>query len=130
MPAAGADLLQRFEDGAINPAHFPHSDHVRVSFELLRKYEFAAAYLVMTERLQELTRRAGRPDRYNATITGAFMSIIGERMFTHEVGDFSQFADHNPDLFERSVLKSLYPPERLNCPAARRTLLLPAVPRS
>ena len=35
-----ADLLADFESGRIDPASFPHRDHVRVSYELLERHHF------------------------------------------------------------------------------------------
>jgi hypothetical protein len=39
--AAEAPELERFVRGEVDPAAFPHREHVRMAFEMLRRHDFA-----------------------------------------------------------------------------------------
>ncbi|MGH8134496.1 MAG: hypothetical protein ACRETP_14955 [Steroidobacteraceae bacterium] len=113
--------------GELDPATFPHREHVRMAFEMLRRHDFAETALHYSRALRAMTAKAGKPQAFNQTVTIAFLSLIAERM---QVGpaDFAAFAHDNPRLFDKSTLARWYRPERLASEAARRTFLLPDPP--
>jgi len=117
--------LGRFLRGEIPAAEFPHREHVRMAFEILRRHDFAEAALHYSRAVRAMTARAGRPQAFHQTVTIAFLSLIAERMESGGIADFAAFAQANPDLLEKSALERWYRPERLASAAARRTFLLP-----
>jgi hypothetical protein len=123
----GADCpdLERFVRGEIDPAAFPHREHVRMAFEMLRRHDFAETALYFSRALRTMAARAGKPQAFHQTITVAFLSLISERVETRPVADFTAFARDNPDLFDKAALARCYRPERLASELARRTFLLP-----
>ncbi len=120
-----SDLTQSFEAHDIGDACFGHREHLLVAFELLGKYEFIDAASIYARGIQSMAAKAGIPDKFNLTITYAFLSLIAERMAAHPVSGFDAFAGQNPDLFSRDVLSKWYAPDRLNSEAARRVFLMP-----
>ena len=48
--------------------------------------------------------RAGVPDKFNATMTWAYMSLIAERMRTTEHQSAEEFIDRNPDIASSAAL--------------------------
>ena len=125
MSELPADLAC-FLRGELEPATFTHREHVRMAFEMLRRYDFPEAALYYSRALQSLTARAGVPGKFHQTITVAFLSLLAERLFEHGSGTFEAFAQAHPDLFDRSVLERLYSPERIASAAARTIFLLPS----
>jgi hypothetical protein len=123
MPADCPDL-ERFVRGEVEPAQFPHREHVRMAFEMLKRHEFAETVLHYSRALRALTARAGKPEAFHQTMTIAFLSLIAERM-EGGAGDFAAFARQHPELLEKSVLTRWYGPERLASAAARRIFVLP-----
>ena len=123
----GADCpdLERFMRGEVDAADFPHREHVRLAFEMLRRHDFAETALYFSRALRAMAARAGKPQAFHQTITVAFLSLISERVETRPVADFSAFARDNPDLFDKAALARGYRPERLASELARRTFLLP-----
>lgn len=117
--------LGRFVRGDLDPAQFPHREHVRIAFEMLKRHDFPETALHYSRALRTMAERAGRPQAFHQTITIAFLSLIAERMETAGAADFAAFAQANPDLLEKSVLTRWYAAERLASAAARRTFLLP-----
>lgn len=116
--------LERFVRGEIPAADFPHREHVRMAFEMLKCHDFPEAVLHYSRALRTMAQRAGKPQAFHQTVTIAFLSLIAERMEPDAV-HFTAFAQANPDLLEKTVLSRWYGPERLASAAARRTFLLP-----
>ena len=117
--------LARFMRGEIPAAAFPHREHLRMAFEMLKRHDFPETLLHYSRTLRAMAEKAGRPQAFHQTVTIAFLSLIAERMECGGAADFAAFARANPDLLEKSALERWYRPERLASAAARRTFLLP-----
>jgi len=124
MSADPADL-ERFVRGEVAAANFPHREHVRMAFEMLRRHDFAETVLYFSRALRAMAAWAGKPQAFHQTITIAFLSVISERMETRPVADFTSFARDNPDVLDKTALARCYPPARLATEVARRTFVLP-----
>ena len=120
-----AGLLADFEAGRIDPAQFPHREHVRVSYELLERHSFPEALLHLARGLRGLAVKAGRPEVYHETITTAFLALIAERRLSGRFVDWDDFATRNPDLFRKELLDEFYEPALLRSPVARQAFILP-----
>jgi hypothetical protein len=122
-------LLADFEAGRLDPAAFGHADHVRVAWELLgpERAGFAPAYQRLRAGLSAIATRAGRPERYNETITLAFLSLVHEAMSDRPGADgsFEALCKAAPELLDPARVAGLYPPGVLSSPAARSGLILP-----
>src|SRR5438477_12886421 len=92
------EQLMRFARGECDPANFPHREHVRMAFEMLRRHSFAETVLHYSRALRSMAARSGRPETYHETITVAFLSLVAERIDDRSAADFAQFAGENPDL--------------------------------
>lgn len=117
--------LEHFVRGEIPAAAFPHREHVRMAFEMLKCHDFPETVLHYSRALRAMAAKAGKPQAFHQTVTIAFLSLIAERMQAARAADFAAFARENPDLMGKSVLARWYRPERLASEAARRTFLLP-----
>jgi hypothetical protein len=117
--------LERFMRLEIDAAAFPHGEHVRMGFEMLRRYDFPETVLHYSRILQAMAARAGKPQAFHQTVTVAFLALIAERIACGDYADFDAFARGNADLLDRSALARWYPCERLAMEAARRTFILP-----
>lgn len=117
--------LDRFLRGEMDIAAFPHREHVRMGFEMLRRHDFVETALHYSRTLQAMVSKIGKPQAFHQTVTIAFLSLIAERIAAGDYADFAAFADLNGDLFEKSALARWYPSERLATAAARHTFILP-----
>ncbi|NNF76709.1 MAG: hypothetical protein HKN05_01645 [Rhizobiales bacterium] len=125
MSASSTTLTRSFEAGKLDPAAFKHTDHVAVAYEMLGAYDFLEACSRYASSIRALARKAGAPDKFNATITLAFMSLIAERKASGDFTTYEEFISENEDLLSKTVLESWYSPERLNCDTARAVFLMP-----
>lgn len=118
-------LTDGFLASTLNPENFNHHAHVAVAFTLLRRLSFLEAATQYCTGIRALAASAGVPQKFNLTVTLAFLSLIAERMKDRDYADFAAFSDAEPEVFDPAVLLGHYTPERLGCDAARETFLLP-----
>ena len=117
--------LDALEADTLDPSDFSHLDHVGVAVEALRKYGFFEAVSRYANALRVLTDRAGVPEKYNATITFASMSLIAERWHTGDYDGAEHFVRENGGLFTKSFLTGQFPDERVDSGLAKEIPLLP-----
>jgi hypothetical protein len=72
--------LARFVRGEADPASLSHREHIRMGFEMLRRYDFVETALHYSRALSAMTAKLGKPDRFHQTVTIAFLSLIAERL--------------------------------------------------
>ncbi|GHD99477.1 hypothetical protein U879_08140 [Defluviimonas sp. 20V17] len=118
-------ITQAFEAGSVDAAAFHHEQHVRVAFDLLRKYDFIDAAATYAKGLRAIAASAGAPEKFNLTITYAFLSLIAERLAASPDATFEAFVSQNPELLSKHLLEQWYGRERLRGPLARSVFLLP-----
>ena len=120
-----ASLTDQFESHELDAKEFGHMEHVQVAYEMLHRYDFLDAATRYSGAIKALATRAGAPEKFNVTITLAFLSLIAER--ANETGhpDINQFLALNEDLKSGSVLKNWYTSEALQSDFARTHFLLP-----
>jgi len=122
--ATEAERLARFLAGEVPASELSHREHVRLAWATLRRYDFAESVYRYSRALRAVAAKAGRPEKFNQTQTIAFLSLIGERL-AQGGDDFEAFALAHPELFDATLLARYYAGERLSCPLAHRTFLLP-----
>ena len=123
-------MLRDLADGTLDPAGFSHRHHIGIAYEALRSGDFFDAAHKVAAGIRALTERAGMPDKFNATVTWAFLSLIAERMRTTSHADADDFIRRNPDLGSATALIPWYSKHRLASELARSVALLPDKPVS
>lgn len=119
-----AEILAALEAGRLDAAQFTHRDHVLTAWEVLRHEEFFAAAHRYAAAIRRLAEAAGASQKYSATITFAFLSLIAERMAA-SADDAEAFLADNPDLLAPGVLAPFYSADRLASALGRRVALMP-----
>ncbi|WP_323781143.1 hypothetical protein [Thalassovita sp.] len=117
-------MLADLDEGTLTPDGFTHRDHVGITVAALLQGDFYDALARISRGLARLTSAAGAPEKFNATLTFAFVSLIAERMTKECNSPDAFFLDH-PDILSIEPLAGIYPYERLNSAIARRIPLLP-----
>lgn len=119
------DELTALETGALDPARFPHPEHVRLAYEMLARHSFGHAVDRFSRGLKLLSAKAGRPEVYHETIPVAFLALINERRASDGAQAWSEFKRANADLLDKRCLQKWYAAEQLASDLARRTFCLP-----
>ena len=123
--ASNGDELLALETGTLDPATFPHREHVRLGYEMLGRYPFGEAVARFSRGLRLLAAKAGRPEVYHETITVAFLALINERRAETKQDNWSEFKAINSDLLDKRCLERWYEVEQLSSDLARQTFCLP-----
>ena len=121
-------LTDAFVAGRVPDGEFTHPDHVRVAWELLRRYPLGVALEEVTRGIRELARQRGADGLYHATITTFYLLAIADRMAGDDgASGYEAFAAANPDLLgpSRAFLCRYYSPETLDGERARSAFVLP-----
>ncbi|MEM9104706.1 MAG: hypothetical protein AAGC96_03540 [Pseudomonadota bacterium] len=118
-------LMQGFEHETLDAAKFTHRDHVAVAYELLRRHSFLEASARYGSCLQTIATKAGAAQKFNTTVTLAFLGLIAERMENADTETFETFIADNRDLLDRSPLDRWYTQDRIGSDLAKRIFLLP-----
>ncbi len=119
-------ILSQFEALQIDPGAFGHLDHVEAAFEMLQKYSFLEACTKYANIIKIMAANAGAPEKFNVTITFAFLSLIAKRIEqSPKCANFNQFFENNPDLESIGALDQWYTKEQLQSNFARTNFLLP-----
>ncbi len=96
-------LTDAFEAREIHGADFPHESHLQVARTLTRRYGREEALNRLRSGLQDIARRAGRPEVYHETITRAWFELVAP------LDDL----DCHPELLDRRLLDRFYSRETL-----------------
>ena len=123
--AAKADELLALETGTLDPAMFPHPEHVRLGYEMLARYQFGEAVTRFSHGLRLLAAKNSQPEIYHETMTVAFLALIGERRAAAKHVGWQEFKTNNSDLLDKRCLKHWYDAEQLGSDLARQTFCLP-----
>src|SRR5262245_26049431 len=123
-------LLAAFESAALPPASFHHRDHVRVAWICCTRYPPEVALARFCDALRRFAAAHGAAEKYHATLTWAFVLLVGERIARGGAcSSFDEFARRNADLLDwqkgRSVLDRFYRPETLASAVARARFVMP-----
>ncbi len=127
VSASDEAFVAAFRDTSLPTSAFRHRDHVRMAWLYVREFGPADAVPQFAADLKRFALAKGVPGLYHATITGAFLALVAERLLATPDGDWDAFAAAHPDLltWKPGVLDRYYSAERLWSPAARAQFLMP-----
>ncbi len=117
--------LAALEAGTLDPASFPHREHVRLAYLMLGQHSFSEALARFSRGLKLLTAKAGKAEIYHETLTVAFLALIGERRARGKQASWEEFIAENPDLLDKHCLERWYDAAELASDIARQTFVLP-----
>lgn len=126
-----AEIVQAFEEGTLNPAHFRHRQHLLVAWTYLSTLPFGEAAMRFASQLRRFAESHGAGAKYHETVTWAYAALLHERMHSSAAPtDFDGFLAQNPDLVTHpGALADYYDRETLGSELARRVFVLPRARR-
>ena len=74
---------------------------------------------MVSDGIQRTARYAGAPQKYHATISRAWVELVGYHVAESGESDFPAFADHHSALLDKRLLTRFYRPVTLASPRAR-----------
>jgi hypothetical protein len=98
---------------------FGHRQHVQLTWLAVRTCGTPRAISLVSEGIQRTARYAGAPQKYHATVSRAWVELVGHHVDAHPGIDFDAFVDLNPALLDKRLLTRFYRPATLAASSAR-----------
>ena len=98
---------------------FGHREHVHLTWLAVRRCGVPAAVGLVSDGIQRTARYAGAPQKYHATISRAWVELVGYHVAESGESDFAAFADHHSALLDKRLLTRFYRPATLASTRAR-----------
>jgi hypothetical protein len=103
---------------------FGHREHLHLAWLAVRRHGPVAAADLIGDGIQRTARYAGAPQKYHATMTGAWVRIVAHHV-PDSPDDFAGFLERYPRLLDKRLLTGHYTSARLASPEARLSHLEP-----
>ncbi|MFC9752404.1 hypothetical protein [Streptomyces sp. NPDC056921] len=98
---------------------FGHREHVHLTWLAVRRFGTHAAVGLVSDGIQRTARYAGAPQKYHATVSRAWVELVGHHAAERGDDDFTAFADRHPVLLDKRLLTRFYRPATLAGSQAR-----------
>lgn len=98
---------------------FAHRQHIQLTWLAVRRYGTTAAVDLVRDGIQRTARYAGAPRKYNATVSRAWVELVGHHAGQSDTADFDAFADQHPALLDKKLLTRFYRSSTLASEPAR-----------
>ncbi|HEX3957800.1 MAG TPA: hypothetical protein VHZ03_14375 [Trebonia sp.] len=98
---------------------FGHREHVHLTWLAVRRGGVPAAVGLVSDGIQRTARYAGAPQKYHATVSRAWVELVGHHVAEGGEDDFTAFANHHAALLDKRLLARFYRPATLASAPAR-----------
>lgn len=98
------ELVEGFHNGALATESFGHREHVQLTWILLVRDGRARAEEQLLAGLRAFAARAGKPDKFDAALTRAWIAAIDEAREKTAAITFEELIAARPDLLHRSAV--------------------------
>ncbi len=98
---------------------FGHRQHVHLTWLAVRRYGVAGAVTLVSAGIRQTARYAGAPQKYHATVSRAWVELVGYHVATGDAATFDGFVARYPDLLDKRLLARHYRSGTLASAAAR-----------
>jgi len=110
----------------IDLRQFNHREHIRLAWLCGRREGREAGIVAFRAALLHVLEKHGDTSKYHATITQFWGYVIAQAInAAPEIDDFALFADQNPPLFDKNLIRQYYRSALLFSEAARQRWIAP-----
>ena len=106
--AAAPDLDQLMAEVLCATGRFGHREHVHLTWLAVRHFGPARAVDVISDGIQRTARYGGAPQKYNATVSRAWVELIAHHVAEGPEDDFRRFVSHHAALLDKRLLLRFY----------------------
>ena len=92
---------------------FGHRQHVHLTWLAVRSCGTPGAISLVSEGIQRTARYAGAPQKYHATVSRAWVELVGHHVEADPTPDFDSFVELNSALLDKRLLTRFYRPATL-----------------
>lgn len=106
---------------------FGHRQHLELTWRYLADHEPATAQPLIAGAIREVAAAHGAPQKFHATITGAWVRCVAVHRERWPAATFEQFIELNPELLDSKLLEQHFTHEVLFSDAARAGVVEPDI---
>ena len=110
---------QLMSDVMASAERFGHREHVKLTWLAVQRCGTAGAVEVIGDGIQRTARYVGAPQKYNATVSRAWVELTAFHMAEAPAESFDELLDRNPGLLDKRLLTRFYSSRVLASAAAR-----------
>ena len=103
---------------------FGHREHLHLAWLAVRRHGQPAAAEMIADGIRHTARYAGAPQKYHATMTGAWVALVAHHV-PEGPNDFDGFLAGFPGLLDKRLLAGHYSNARLASAEARQAWVEP-----
>ena len=104
---------------------FGHRQHVELTWRYLEEHEPKAAEALVAAAIREVAAAHGAPDKFHATITGAWVRCVAVHRERWPAPTFGEFIERNEALLDSKLLARHFSQELLGSGDARSSQVPP-----
>ncbi|MBT2207457.1 hypothetical protein [Actinomadura sp. NEAU-AAG7] len=119
MSTAPADFDALMAEVMAGAERFGHREHVHLTWLAVRRVGTVAAVGLVGGGIQRTARYANVPQKYHATMSRAWVELVGHHAAERGEEDFGVFVGRHPALLDKRLLTRFYRPATLASPPAR-----------
>lgn len=113
------EFAELLDDIVSRAGRFGHREHVELTWQAVRRYGTDDAIPLISEGIRRTARYHGAPQKYHATVSRAWVELVGFHVGEDPQLDFDAFVGHHSALLDKRLLTRFYNPSTLAAPAAR-----------
>lgn len=106
---------------------FGHRQHVELTWRYLEDHDPEAARMLVAEAIRRVAAAHGAPEKFHATITGAWVRCVAVHRERWPADTFEQFIERNGALLEPKLLDQHFSRELLYSDDARAEVVEPDI---
>ncbi|MEM7119134.1 MAG: hypothetical protein AAF614_42345 [Chloroflexota bacterium] len=128
-PLSNGEFLHQFKNKTLNPIHFNHVGHLRLSWIYLTHHDIETAVSGVCSGIKGYAGSLGANTKFHLTITDSLVRIMAKRLDGMTQKDWQSFLDQNRDMVDDaiSVLLQYFSKALLFSEAARTSLAAPDI---
>jgi len=102
-----------------NAERFGHREQLHLTWLAIRHHGVPKGIDLVSEGIQRTARYQGVPQKYNTTVSRAWVELVGYHAAERGEDDFGNFATHHAALLDKRLLTRFYHPATLASQQAR-----------
>ena len=100
------ELVDGFETGELPPGRFGHREHLRVAWCYLTRFGRDETERRLLAGLRAFAARAGKPDKYDAALTSAWVGVLADASRQLDGPTFDALIAARPELLDSATLRA------------------------
>lgn len=128
-PLSNGEFLRQFRNKTLNPVHFNHVGHLRLSWIYLTHHDLETAVQGVCSGIKGYAESLGADTKFHITITDSLVRIMAKRLEAMTQKDWQSFLAQNKDIIDDaiSVLLQYFSKDLLFSESARTALVVPDI---